>query len=185
MQNLRKLPLPIKLPKAILGLGNPGPRFVRTRHNIGFMILDALAALYGSQWHRRHSEETAQIVLEGHKVLLVKPQTFMNNSGEVVPYLKKQGIGPDDILVVHDELEFPFGKLGCRSGGSARGHNGLKSLIQYLGTDQFARLRFGIGRPEDRERVPDYVLQNFEDPQKTDQLIEEAIKMIQELYKGA
>ena len=104
----------------------------------------------------------------------------MNASGRVIPFLTKRGIKPENILVVHDELEQPFGKVAFRIGGSARGHNGLKSLIASCG-DQFARIRCGIGRPEQKEQVPAYVLQNFsETAQEVDRLIESAVTMIEE-----
>ena len=136
----------LSIPKVIIGLGNPGPQFVFNRHNIGFLIVDALAAAHGGVWRSKDSMELAQVTINGSKVLLVKPQTYMNQSGAIVPYLRKQGFGPEDALVIHDELEMPFGKLAIRLGGSARGHNGLKSLINQWG-EQFGRLRFGIGRP--------------------------------------
>ncbi len=171
----------VVVPKVIVGLGNPGPQFIFNRHNIGFRVIDALAAAHGGQWKARDTMEACQIVINGSKVLLVKPQTYMNQSGAIIPYLKKQGFGPEDALVVHDELELPFSKIVVRIGGSARGHNGLKSLINAWG-EPFARLRFGIGRPERKEDVPQYVLQNFEDRTETDQLIEQAIGVIEELY---
>jgi PTH1 family peptidyl-tRNA hydrolase len=102
----------------------------------------------------------------------------MNNSGQVIPYLTKQGIKPENILVVHDELELPFGEIKIRAGGSAKGHNGLKSIIQAIGPE-FHRLRFGIGRPENREEVPDYVLEPFaKDKSEVDKLIEKAVGAI-------
>jgi peptidyl-tRNA hydrolase, PTH1 family len=169
-------------PKVIIGLGNPGPSYSTTRHNIGFRVVDELASLYGAQWREKDKAEVASITINGSSVLLVKPQTFMNNSGAIAPYLSKQGIRPEDILVVHDELEFPFGKLGYRIGGSARGHNGLRSLMANIG-EHFARLRFGIGRPENKHDVPHYVLQHFkEKPSEVEHLIAQAIAMIQELY---
>lgn len=168
-------------PKVIIGLGNPGPQFIFNRHNIGFLVCDALANAHQGTWRAKDSMEIAQIHIGDAKVLLVKPQTYMNHSGHIVSVLKKQGFGPEDTLVVHDELELPFGKLALRIGGSARGHNGLKSLIQAWG-EQFGRLRFGIGRPEQKELVPDYVLQNFEDKGKVSQLIDEAVRMIEALY---
>ncbi len=173
--------LPLR-PTAIVGLGNPDVKFSRTRHNVGFQIIDVLAAQHGGQWHRRHVEEVARIVIGDAKVLLIKPQTYMNNSGDVVPYLKKEGKKPVDTLIIHDELELSFGKISLRRGGSAKGHNGLKSIIEKWGTDEFARLRFGIGRPEDRDNVPHYVLHQFEDPAEAERLIQEAVTMIEQLY---
>ena len=122
----------------------------------------------------------AEVAINGKKVLLIKPLTFMNTSGRVIPFLSKRGIKPEHIVVVHDELEQPFGKVSFRIGGSARGHNGLKSIIAACG-DQFARIRCGIGRPEQKEQVPQYVLQNFsEGVAEVDRLIESAITMIED-----
>ena len=123
------------------------------RHNIGFRVVEALASAYAGQWRSKDSMEVSQITIGDVKLLLIKPQTYMNQSGAIIPYLKKQGFGPEDALVVHDELEMPFGKLALRVGGSARGHNGLKSLIGQWG-ENFARLRFGVGRPERKEQIP-------------------------------
>ncbi len=147
--------------KAIIGLGNPGPKFYHTRHNIGFRVVDALAQELGGSWKSPNSNlEVTEVNLDGHKLHLLKPQTFMNSSGMVLPYLFKKGIEITEILVVHDELEVPFGQIKIRQGGSARGHNGLRSIIS-LGGEQFWRLRVGIGRPTDATPVGDFVLQNF------------------------
>lgn len=165
--------------KALIGLGNPGLKYARNRHNIGFIILDQLADKYHAQWHSSQNFESATINIGDTSMLLIKPQTFMNNSGEVTPYLRKKGIKPEEILVVHDELELPFGKLATKLGGSAKGHNGLKSIISHF-SDQFWRLRFGIGRPADREDVPHYVLENFKEPELDDK-IHESVSLIEEL----
>lgn len=170
-------------PKVLMGLGNPEARFNHTRHNIGFAIIDALAASVGGQWHQKGPLEIASISLNSYQLLLVKPQTYMNNSGDAVPFLKKQGFTPSEVLVIHDELELPFGKLAFKQGGSAKGHNGLKSLIERWGTDVFPRFRYGIGRPAHREQVPDYVLQKFEDPHKAQSLIDESVALIEQLYE--
>lgn len=168
--------------KACIGLGNPGHTYYNQRHSIGFRVLDALADQHGAQWRTKDRMEVAEILLNDHKVLLIKPQTFMNNSGAILPFLTKQGIKAENILVVHDELELPFGKLASKQGGSAKGHNGLKSIITACG-ENFYRLRFGIGRPAQREDVPDYVLQPFAEPaDKVDQLIEQAATMIEGLF---
>ena len=167
--------------KAIIGLGNPGPRFVNHRHNIGFMVLDALADAYGAQWQSKEPMEFATFNANGKKILLIKPQTFMNDSGKVIPFLKKQGILPENILVIHDELEKSFGHVSIALGGSARGHNGLRSIIEAYGKD-FARLRFGIGRPENKEEVGQYVLSNFSESQaELERLIDQAVQQIEQL----
>lgn len=164
--------------KVIIGLGNPGTKYYITRHSIGFRVLDALAQELQASWKQRETMEIAQTSYSGHSLLLIKPQTFMNASGQVIPFLTKQGIRPEEILVVHDELELPFGKTTIKIGGSARGHNGLKSIITFAGSN-FVRLRFGIGRPEKAEDVPTYVLEQF------DQSAEQVKAIIEQAAKAA
>jgi len=169
--------------KAIIGLGNPGSQYAKTRHNIGFRILDALAQANGASWRSEDNRESAQIMLHDKPVLLIKPTTYMNLSGKVIPALTKKGIQPEEILVVHDELELPFGQIKIKQGGSAKGHNGLKSIIEH-GGPEFYRLRFGIGRPDNKEEVPDYVLSNFkESNEELDRLIDQALGEIESLIK--
>lgn len=148
--------------RAIIGLGNPGKKYHYTRHNIGFRVVDALADAYGVSWTTSGNLEYATLrpFDDGNTIYLIKPQTFMNNSGEALSFLTKKGIKAHEILVAHDELEKPFNACSFKFGGSAKGHNGLKSIIQHIGQD-FWRYRFGIGRPEDRELVGDYVLEPF------------------------
>ena len=169
--------------KAIIGLGNPGPKFYNHRHNIGFRVLDALAKKYDASWQKKNNMELAEINVDDKNILLIKPQTFMNSSGQVIPFLQKKGIKPENILVVHDELEKPFGKLIIKQGGSARGHNGLRSLIAVCGPE-FYRLRFGIGRPAEKAEVPDYVLSNFDqEATEVETHIEQVVQMIQEFLQ--
>jgi PTH1 family peptidyl-tRNA hydrolase len=171
--------------KAIIGLGNPGHQFFKTRHNIGFRVVDALAERYNGTWqHKKDAQQDyASINIEGQEVLLVKPLTFMNSSGDIVPWLSKKGIKAEDVLIVHDELELPFGKVAFKFGGSAKGHNGLKSFISHWG-DGFERLRVGIGRPTERAEVPDFVLTPFAEGETlVNQLIDASIKAI-ETKKG-
>lgn len=164
--------------KAIIGLGNPGPKYSWHRHNIGFLVLDELVRRAGGSWQHKDLFDLAEIYLNFKKVLCIKPQTFMNTSGKVIPWLQKQGVAPEQILVIHDELEKPFGNLSIKFAGSAKGHNGLRSIIGTCG-DQFYRLRFGIGRPERKEDVGDWVLTNFSEPKdKLDALIEQAADLI-------
>src|SRR5579864_8332080 len=126
--------------KIIVGLGNPGRQYHRNRHNIGFLVLDALAEKHGAAWQQKKDMEVADINHNGETILLVKPQTYMNSSGRVIPQLLKQGLKAENLLVVHDELEKPFGKVEVRQGGSHRGHNGLRSIIEFCGAD-FMRVR--------------------------------------------
>jgi PTH1 family peptidyl-tRNA hydrolase len=166
--------------KACIGLGNPGAKFARTRHNIGFMVLDAFAAAHNASWQAKDDMLATTIEVNYHPVFLVKPQTFMNDSGRVLGWLQRKGIKPEEILVVHDELEKPFGTTSITFGGSARGHNGLRSIIEYIGKD-FYRLRCGIGRPERKEDVGTWVLTNFSEPtEQLQAMIDDAIKLINE-----
>lgn len=164
--------------KAIIGLGNPGQLYAHNRHNIGFKVLETLAEKANTDFRTRPDMELAEFRQQESKVLLIKPQTFMNNSGRVIAYLTKQGIKPEEILVVHDELELSFGKIALKQGGSAKGHNGLKSIIAACG-DNFYRLRIGISHPTDREQVPNYVLSNFSEPAAMiEQVVAEAVTKI-------
>jgi peptidyl-tRNA hydrolase, PTH1 family len=144
----------------IVGLGNPGPTYARTRHNAGFELVDELArrAGVGLRHEARHQGELARATIGGTEVWLLKPMTFMNLSGQsarsVAAFYR---IPPQSILVAHDELDFPPGVVRLKEGGGAGGHNGLRDLIAQLG-DGFWRLRIGIGHPGDRGQVLDYVL---------------------------
>lgn len=170
--------------KAIIGLGNPGPAYFYTRHNIGFRALDALADTYHASWQKKDNAEIATIEINDKKIILIKPQTYMNDSGKVIPSLLKQGIKPENILVIHDELEQPFGKIQLRMGGSARGHNGLKSIIGVCG-DQFARMRIGISRPANKEDVPDYVLEKFREPASEIQnILDSAVRQVEHIMSA-
>jgi peptidyl-tRNA hydrolase, PTH1 family len=176
MQNNNLIPKLII--KAIIGLGNPGPTYFATRHNIGFRVVDALCDQNYGSWQTKQNMELASISLNNQNILLIKPTTYMNSSGLVLSHLAKQGIKQDNILVVHDELELPFGTLKFKFGGSAKGHNGLKSIMA-LGGENFLRLRFGVDRPADRNEVPDYVLAKFREPQSLiDEKINEAAQLI-------
>lgn len=147
--------------RAIIGLGNPGDKYYKTRHNIGFRVVDALVEQFGGSWHESGKMTYVTLAdLAPHPVYVIKPLTFMNNSGDVLPWLTKKGIKGDQLIVVHDELEKPFGSNLIKFSGSAKGHNGLRSIIGKIGQD-FWRLRFGIGRPQGEISVGDFVLQPF------------------------
>lgn len=169
---------------AVIGLGNPGPKFTHTRHNIGFRILDELALRHNTQFTQQGSMETAEIDVHGHPVLLVKPLTYMNKSGQVYPLLRKKGIKPENVLTIHDELEKSLCTLTLRKTGSHKGHNGLRSLIEHMGTPEFFRLGFGVGRPISREPdvVGAYVLSRFT-PQEEQQLPECINNAVQQIYE--
>ena len=171
--------------KLIIGLGNPGPKYLKTRHSIGFTIVDKLAENYSSVWTESDLMHYTNIQIsdsDGNmkSVILVKPMTFMNDSGKILPLFQKKGIKPEEILVVHDELEKSFGNIAIRFDGSHRGHNGLRSIMSFKGKD-FWRLRFGIDRPENREDVSDYVLSCFpvEEEAQVNGLIDQAIELIE------
>lgn len=144
----------------IVFLGNPGLQYRLTRHNVGFMVCDKVLDLMGESgsWQTKFH---AQFIKHGPCVLL-KPQTFMNESGISVQEASKFfGIAPTDILVVHDDIELPFGEVRRQLGGGMGGHNGLRSVRQHLGTEAFCRLRIGVGRPTGGMQVADYVLARF------------------------
>ncbi len=147
--------------KLVVGLGNPGNQYRFHRHNVGFMALDALhSRQLGSEWREKYVGFLARAMIAGHDVSLLKPQTFMNLSGRaVVKAVQAMGLKPADILVVHDELELPFGELRAKLGGGHAGHNGLRDLNATIGAD-YARLRIGIGRPA-AGPVDAYVLSAF------------------------
>ncbi|MBZ0290975.1 MAG: aminoacyl-tRNA hydrolase [Anaerolineae bacterium] len=147
----------------IVGLGNPGRKYEATRHNVGWHVLDEVARRYDLRFDKTEKKAiTASGVIENKRVLLAKPQTFMNLSGEAVRGLVDfYKIDLSHILVIYDDLDLPLGTLRLREGGSAGGQNGIKSVIQHLGTKDFNRVRFGIGRPPGRMGAVDYVLQAF------------------------
>ncbi|HTR28985.1 MAG TPA: aminoacyl-tRNA hydrolase [Puia sp.] len=143
----------------IAGLGNIGAEYAGTRHNIGFDVVDALAAKHQQFFVVERLAEKAEIRLRGNLLVCIKPTTYMNLSGRAVKYwLDKEKIGPDHLLVILDELALPLSKLRLRPGGSDAGHNGLTSIREALGTDAYPRLRFGVGNNFPRGRQVDYVL---------------------------
>ncbi|GCE11827.1 aminoacyl-tRNA hydrolase [Tengunoibacter tsumagoiensis] len=146
--------------KLIIGLGNPGSEYERTRHNAGFRIVDELAKRHGWRWERNGRAMIANGHLGTEKVVLVKPITFMNKSGEAVgELLRWYKVQPEDALVIYDDLDLPVGKIRVRRSGSAGGHNGIKSIISHLHTNTFPHLRVGIGRPANPKfQTVDYVL---------------------------
>ena len=149
----------------IAGLGNPGKEYENTRHNAGFMVLDALADKLGADIsEKKHKALCGKAVIGGQKVILLKPQTYMNSSGESIraaaDYYK---VDPEDILVVYDDISLAPGQLRIRAKGSAGGHNGIKSIIAHLGTQEFPRVRVGVGEKPPRMDLADYVLGHFTD----------------------
>jgi len=147
----------------IVGLGNPGDRYAATRHNIGFMSVDRLAERWGIAVNRSQCKALiGQGTVKGEKVYLIKPMTFMNLSGEAVRAFMDYYKAPlHDFIVVYDDMDTPFGQIRLRYQGSAGGHNGIKSIIQHIGTQQFNRIRIGISRPAPGRDIVDYVLSPF------------------------
>lgn len=147
----------------IVGLGNPGRQYQSTRHNVGFLCVDTLAKRVGLEFRRQRARaEVAEGDAWGQRVILAKPQTYMNDSGDAVRGLARlSNIPPERILVICDDLDLPFGRLRLREKGSSGGQRGLRSIINQLGTEDFARLRFGIGRPPPGVDPVDYVLTTF------------------------
>lgn len=147
--------------KIIAGLGNPGEKYEGTRHNIGFEVLDILAEKLGAKFVENFEGLLAEVRYNGEKLYLLKPQTFMNLSGKSVAMLANfYKIGAGDILIVHDEMNIPYNTIKLRHKGSAGGHNGLKSIIECLGSDNFPRLKMGIGRDAAKDTVS-YVLGKY------------------------
>src|SRR5436305_4891092 len=148
----------------VVGLGNPGREYARHRHNVGWMVVDELARRHGASWHSKFNGQLAELRLDGHTVALLKPETFMNDSGRSVSAAARFfKIEPDAILVIHDEIDLEPGRLQARAGGGLAGHNGLRSVAQHLRTQDFLRLRVGVGRPGrgDRRAPADYLLSDF------------------------
>ena len=148
----------------MVGLGNPGENYSRTRHNLGFMVVDLLAARLGSKFkaHKRSGAEVVAGRLAGHPVVLAKARCYMNESGrQLGPLAKFYSVPPADIIVIHDELDLEFGRIRLKLGGGEGGHNGLRSVAASLGTKDFQRVRIGIGRPPGRKDPAKFVLENF------------------------
>jgi len=159
--------MPINL---LIGLGNPGPRYASTRHNVGFWFVECVAAEFSVQFHQesKFHGEVCRVQQGDIDCWLLKPQTFMNRSGQAIIALSKfYKIPVDNILIVHDELDLPAGRIRFKNGGGHGGHNGLKDSIAHLNTNQFKRLRIGISHPGHRDAVVDYVLNSPSQLEKT------------------
>jgi len=158
--------------KLIVGLGNPGREYRDTRHNVGFMVVDEIARRHGIDWTSGPSQLAETLIAKrfgDEPVMVAKPLTYMNNSGDAVAGLVRYfDVNHDDLFVVVDEAALPFGRLRARARGSAGGHNGLKSIIERLGTTEFSRLRLGVGRGDGRRDLADHVLARFERGEQAD-----------------
>ncbi|WP_441957444.1 aminoacyl-tRNA hydrolase [Mycolicibacterium houstonense] len=151
-------------PLLVVGLGNPGPAYAKTRHNVGFMVAEVLAARIGSAFkvHKKSGAEVVTGQLAGAPVVLAKPRCYMNESGrQVGPLAKFYSVPPGRIVVIHDELDIDFGRIRLKVGGGEGGHNGLRSVASALGSKDFQRVRIGVGRPPGRKDPAAFVLEAF------------------------
>jgi len=151
-------------PLLVVGLGNPGPQYAKTRHNLGFMVADLLAGRLGESFkvHKRSGAEIVTGRIAHRPVVLAKPRTYMNESGrQVGPLAKFYSVSAADIIVIHDEIDIEFGRIRLKLGGGEGGHNGVRSVANALGTKDFQRVRIGVGRPPGRKDPAAYVLENF------------------------
>jgi PTH1 family peptidyl-tRNA hydrolase len=169
--------------KLIVGLGNPGQKYAKNRHNAGFLLLDKLIKIESGEFslQSRFLGDLAEVITSANKLYLLKPNTFMNRSGQSVSLVMKYfKILPEEVLVVHDELDFSVGMMKLKFSGGHGGHNGLRDIISAMGTKDFVRLRLGIDRPRESEMVADYVLSDFSklEAQKIDDMLAEIIKKV-------
>jgi len=168
----------------VVGLGNPGREYSANRHNVGHMVVDELARRHGGSWRSKFSGQIADVRIDGHRVALLKPETYMNDSGRSVQAAARfYKLEPDAVLVVHDESDLELGRLQARQGGGLAGHNGLRSVAKELGTPEFLRLRVGVGRPGrgDRRPLADYVLSDFEPDEHAAALVARAAEAVETL----
>jgi peptidyl-tRNA hydrolase, PTH1 family len=172
--------------QVVVGLGNPGPEYHGTRHNIGHRVVDVLAERLHRAWHLDHRCLISYAEWRGEPVTLVKPQSFMNVTGPaVVATLTRLEAEPADLVLVYDDIDMQLGKVRVRMKGRAGGHNGVRSVIEALGTDAIRRVKVGIGRPEHKDDVPDHVLTRFEEDERSvvDQAVETAADRVLELLE--
>jgi PTH1 family peptidyl-tRNA hydrolase len=167
--------------RVVVGLGNPGPEYQDTRHNVGQRVLDVLAKTVRGSWRRDGATLVARGRWRGEAVRLVKPLAFMNESGPVVvKALRRAEAGPADLILVYDDIDLPLGTVRLRMKGSHGGHNGVRSVIDALGTEEIKRVKVGVGRPEHKGDVPDHVLTSFEADElpAVDAAVAEAIEKV-------
>jgi peptidyl-tRNA hydrolase, PTH1 family len=170
----------------VAGLGNPGREYERTRHNVGWLVADELARRHGGSFRGKFSGQLAETRLDELRLALLKPETYMNESGRSIGAAGRFfKVDPGDLLVVHDDVDLEPGRLQARLGGGLAGHNGLRSIAQALGTNDFLRLRIGVGRPGrgDRRSVADYVLDEFEPEVDADALIGRAADAVETIAR--
>ncbi|MDQ2982661.1 MAG: aminoacyl-tRNA hydrolase [Actinomycetota bacterium] len=170
----------------VTGLGNPGRGYERNRHNVGWMVVDELARRHGAPWRGKFSGRLAEVRLDDLRLALLKPETYMNESGRSVSQAAKFfKVEPESLLVVHDDVDLDPGRLQARAGGGLAGHNGLRSLGQSLGSQDFLRLRIGVGRPGrgDPRPVAGYVLSDFAPEDDVEALVSRAADAIETLAR--
>jgi peptidyl-tRNA hydrolase, PTH1 family len=168
----------------VAGLGNPGREYERTRHNLGWLVLDELARRHGGSWRSKFSGSFAEVRLGDLRLGLLKPETYMNESGRAVGEAARfYKVEPEGLLVVHDDVDLEPGRLQARAGGGLAGHNGLRSLAQHLGSQEFDRLRIGVGRPGrgDPRSVSDWVLSGFAPEDDVEALIAKAADAVESI----
>ena len=166
----------------VAGLGNPGREYARTRHNAGWMVVEELAARHGGSWRSKFSGRLAEVRLDGLRLALLEPETYMNESGKSIGAAARFfKVEPLSLLVVHDDVDLEEGRLQARAGGGLAGHNGLRSITQALGSQEFLRLRIGVGRPGrgDRRSVADFVLSDFDPTTDVEALVSRASDAIE------
>ena len=170
----------------VAGLGNPGREYERTRHNAGWLVLDELARRHGGSWRSKFSGSLAELRLDDARLALLKPETYMNESGRSVGAAARFfKVARDGLLVVHDDVDLEPGRLQARAGGGLAGHNGLRSLAQHLGAQDFLRLRIGVGRPGrgDPRSVSDWVLAPFGPEEDADALVTRAADAVESIVR--
>ena len=149
--------------RVVIGLGNPGPEYRDTRHNVGQRVVDALARTLRASWRRDGPIVIARARWRGEPVRLIKPISFMNESGPIVAKaLRRAEAGPADVILIYDDIDLPLGTVRLRMKGSHGGHNGVRSVLEALGTQEVKRVKVGVGRPDQKDDVPDHVLTSFE-----------------------
>jgi peptidyl-tRNA hydrolase, PTH1 family len=170
----------------VVGLGNPGREHAQNRHNVGWMVVDELARRHGASFRGKFSGQLAELREGDLRLGLLKPELYMNESGRsVAPAVRFFKVPPEDLLVVHDEGDLDLGRLQARAGGGLAGHNGLRSIAQQLGTQDFLRLRIGVGRPErgDPRPLADYVLSNFEPHDDAEAIVSRAADAVETIAR--
>lgn len=172
----------------VVGLGNPGSKYYDNRHNIGFRVIDKLAKEYGVKINKlKFKSEYNETRINGEKIILLKPQTYMNNSGEAVKEVKNFfGVDTKNIIVIHDDIDLEYSRIKVKKNGGSGTHNGLRSILNHIKEKDFPRVRFGIGKPPEYMNLADYVLGNFnkDEIKKLDDFIEESVEIIESIVSN-